>query len=62
LRPTRCINLSKCSSRNSGLARRQERGRPGVTPDGSLMRLPARHCSGSVASIANAAASWLTES
>jgi hypothetical protein len=27
----------------------QEKSRPGVTPDGFLMRLPARHCSGSIA-------------
>jgi hypothetical protein len=33
-----------------GLFRRhQEKSRPGVTPDGFLMRLPARHCSGSIA-------------
>jgi hypothetical protein len=28
--------------------------RRGATPDGFLMRLPARHCSGSVASVGNA--------
>jgi hypothetical protein len=39
----------------------QEKSRPGVTPDGFLMRLPARHCSGSVASVGNADARWLTQ-
>src|ERR1700744_1775934 len=40
----------------------EEKSRPGATPDGFLMRLPARHCSGSAASIGNADAAWLTRS
>jgi hypothetical protein len=40
----------------------QEKSRPGATPDGFLMRLPARHCSGSAASVPNAEATWLTQS
>jgi hypothetical protein len=36
-----------------------EKSRPGVTPDGFLMRLPARHCSGSAASTLNPDATWL---
>jgi len=39
-----------------------EKSRPGATPDGFLMRLPARHCSGSAASIGNGDAAWLTQS
>jgi hypothetical protein len=40
----------------------QEKSRPGMTPNGFLMRLPARRCSGSVASVGKAGASWLTQS
>jgi hypothetical protein len=35
-----------------------EKSRPGVTPDGFLIRLPARQCSGSAASMRNADATW----
>ena len=38
----------------------QEKSRPGATPNGFLMRLPARHCSGSAASAPDADATWLT--
>jgi hypothetical protein len=38
-----------------------EKSRPGVTPSGFLMRLPVRHCSGSVASIGKTDAVWLTK-
>jgi hypothetical protein len=39
----------------------KEKSRPGVTPSGFLMRLPVRHCSGSVASMGKADAVWLTK-
>jgi hypothetical protein len=40
-------------------SQRKEKSRPGVTPSGFLMRLPARHCSGSVASIGEDDGVWL---
>jgi hypothetical protein len=39
----------------------KEKSRPGVTPSGFLMRLPVRHCPGSVASIGKADAVCLTK-
>jgi hypothetical protein len=35
----------------TGIERGKKKSRPGITPNGFLMRLPARHCSGSIASI-----------
>jgi hypothetical protein len=56
--------LSSPASRNSQSAFgwMQEKSRLGATPDGFLMRLPARHCSGSAASVLNPDATWLTQS
>src|ERR1700739_3231252 len=47
---------------SSGASTCQEKSREGATPNGFFLRLPARHCSGSAASVPNPDATWLMPS